>query len=110
MKYIKTYEDVYDEKIHFMKDYNIIHNVEKDIEWLKKYNIPYHLYYYVHEGKLYFKIHNYIILSKFKCKILEKRDFYLTTDEYQFTWDWKEIEDIDLENPDLLININKYNI
>ena len=111
MKYLKTHEDIYDEKIHFMCDYDNIDNVSKDIDWLKKYNIPYNLYYYVYGDKLYFKIHNYVKLSKFKCGILGKRkNFYLTTDEYYFTWDWKKIKDEDLENPELLMYTNNYNI
>lgn len=114
MKHLRLFEN---KAAHYMKDYHgddVETKLYKDLEMLKKYHIPYNLYYYIpfdvgyFSGKLFFKIYNFSSLSYKEEEILEKFNFMIVQGGYEFTWDWKIIKDE--EDISLLINANKYNL
>lgn len=108
MKYIKTFEN---KKYHYGRDYrltdrNLFHY---DIEILKKNNITYNLYFYK-DKKLgvFFKLYSFGELSKEEKKLLKSRDFMVTDNNYEFTWQWEKFDNE--EDIPLLIQASKYNI
>ena len=111
MKYIKKFENT---SYHVGKDYNPKHNgfdmLYQDMELLKKLNISFDLYYYYDtDFKLgvCFKIYTHISLTKEERKLLDSKKFMVESGPYQFTWDWKKIEEKDIP---LLIDVKKYNL
>ena len=89
-----------------MKDY-WDDKIFSDVKILNEYFIPFNIYYHLEYGKTFYKIYGYSTLVKSEKKTLKSLDFLIIDGEYEFTWDWIEITEEELE---LRVNSNKYNL
>lgn len=112
MRYLKMFES---KSWHYMTDYimpGMIDKLLKDIEMLKNNNIIFNLYYHKPDksefgSTLFFKIYYHGNLTDEQKTVLKELKFNIINWDYHFSWPWIEINEDEI---DLLVNVNKYNL
>lgn len=101
MKHLKKFEHIV---YKFERTYLISEerSILAHIETLNKKDIEHGIYYYELNGGTMIKIYG----ESNKIKTLKNLGFNIfNSDEYQFTWDWKPIDDIET-----FLDSRKYNL